>query len=129
MRLMLPIGDTHHIPPLVHQVWVGSEPPAWVQHSWREWDEFAESDGLTTMRHLDELPFTARLCSRYPLTPVQRANLIRLEALSFYGGIYMDTDIVPLRSLQRFHGKRPAWIGTLKSWEGTESRWSCNNAT
>jgi mannosyltransferase OCH1-like enzyme len=32
-------------------------------------------------------------------TPAQRADILRLEVLSRYGGIYVDTDFEPLRAL------------------------------
>lgn len=111
----LPAEKLGPIPPVVHQIWVGKPPPAWVEDMWEEWDIFAAETGLTVRRWTnDDLAgtLTHRLISRYPfLTPVKIADFLRIEVVSLYGGMYMDSDTVPLRPLDEYVGDRPAWIG------------------
>src|SRR5699024_12275342 len=46
---------------------------------------------------------TGRICRRHPgLAPVVIADLLRVEAVSLYGGLYMDSDTIPLRSLDEW---------------------------
>lgn len=111
----LPTEKLGPIPPVVHQIWVGKPPPAWVENMWAQWDSFAAETGLTVRRWTnDDLAgtLTHRLISRYPfLTPVKIADFLRIEVVSLYGGMYMDSDTVPLRPLDEYVGDRPAWIG------------------
>ena len=113
----LPVDRLGPIPDVVHQIWVGSEPPAWVRRFWAGWDEFAaEHHPRLTMRRWtdDDLDGTAtgRICRRHPgLAPVVIADLLRVEAVSLYGGLYMDSDTIPLRSLDEWTGHRAGWMG------------------
>lgn len=127
------------IPPVVHQIWVGKPPPPWVRHLWAEWDRFADEHGLTMRRWTnDELEgtLTRRLLRAHPfLAPVQLADLLRIEVTSLHGGLYMDSDTVPLRSLEEYVGDRPGWLGqgptdTSKTGEDLErAARFVNNAT
>src|SRR5699024_12726346 len=84
----LPVDRLGPIPDVVHQIWVGSEPPAWVRRFWAGWDEFAaEHHPTLTMRRWtdDDLDGTAtgRISRRHQgLAPVVIADLLRVEAVS-----------------------------------------------
>jgi hypothetical protein len=39
------------------------------------------------------------------------ADLMRVMAVSLYGGVYADTDTMPLQPLDSWVGDRPGWVG------------------
>jgi hypothetical protein len=131
--------DLAPIPPIVHQVWMGSQPPPWVRHYWALWDDFAAAhDPVLTLRRWTDadLPrlLTGRLVEQMPhLSPVQRANFARVEVLAFHGGLYMDCDTTPLRPLTEWIGARASWAAAMPSWAQVRgkvdmSRMTCNTA-
>jgi inositol phosphorylceramide mannosyltransferase catalytic subunit len=90
------------IPRVFHQVWVGPDPlPAefvqyrqtWLDHhpGWelRFWTE-------------DNLPEGLRRTEVYQRirSPAERSDILRLELVYRYGGVYVDTDFECLRSLE-----------------------------
>lgn len=146
------------IPPVVHQVWVGTDsPPSWVRTLWEEWDDAtqpaATGQTLTVRRWTnDDLPSTltgrwlakaSRSSSRstphpseWPVHPVVVADLLRVEILYLHGGLYMDSDTRPLRvgpdtdpSLTRdWTGHRAAWIGQGPPDRSAASRYAARAA-
>lgn len=86
---------------LIHQVWIGGEPPAWLlanaeklqglNPSWRHrlWRE----EDLRELRPINAAVIAATS------SPVSRADLWRLELLHQFGGLYADLDIEWLRPL------------------------------
>ncbi|HEX2384846.1 MAG TPA: glycosyltransferase [Acidimicrobiales bacterium] len=85
---------------MIIRVWLGPEPPrrvveleaawrelnpGWLVHTWREWE-------LPALRN--QLWFDAAT------HPAQRADIARLELLHRFGGVYVDTDFVPLRPIE-----------------------------
>lgn len=89
------------IPPIFHRVWLGTSPlpeefqrygETWLHHhpGWemRLWTE-------------DNLPEVCRteILDRLR-TPAERADMLRYELLYRFGGIYVDTDIECLRSIE-----------------------------
>ncbi len=90
------------IPRVFHQIWVGPDPlPAeyaayqqtWLEHhpGWtlRFWTE-------------DNLPLPLRRpeAAERLRVPAERANILRLELLWRFGGVYLDTDFECLRSIE-----------------------------
>lgn len=103
----LPIGEPAPIPPVLHRIWVGGEPPAWVIDSWIRWNTFLEQSRHDweiiswTDFSIEDTPLEhiAAVADFYELPPRGKADLLRVVAASLYGGWYMDADVVPLRSL------------------------------
>jgi mannosyltransferase OCH1-like enzyme len=95
-------GDA--IPRIIHRIWLGAPMPpdvarfgkawqrlhgGWTVRTWRDWDMPA----LQHQRWFDEAE-----------SPAQRADIVRLELLHRYGGVYVDTDFEPLRPLDDLLG-------------------------
>lgn len=103
------ISSATGIPPRLHRIWVGpsDEVPEWVQASWRRWDQFLEDSAFEwqtfewTNQSVRGTPLyrAVEVASYYGLPPRGLADLIRVIAVSMYGGFYVDADVVPLRSL------------------------------
>lgn len=89
------------IPRIIHQIWIGPDPlpddqrpyiKSWKRHhpSWEH--------KLWTEENLPEDPVRPEILERLR-TPVERADILRLEILYRYGGVYVDTDLECLRPL------------------------------
>ena len=89
------------IPRLLHQVWVGAHPmpeefadyrESWRRHhpSWemRLWTEESLPDDLVRPEVYERLR-----------SPAERSDIIRLEVLYRFGGVYVDTDVECLRPI------------------------------
>jgi mannosyltransferase OCH1-like enzyme len=89
------------IPRILHQVWVGPDPmpqefqdyreswrrhhPAWEMHFWTEEnlpDDLVRKEAYERLRN-----------------PAERSDIIRLEVLFRFGGVYADTDVECLRPI------------------------------
>lgn len=89
------------IPHVLHQVWIGGPPPGWVRRFWDSWDAALESTDWTVERHTDDnlAPDLAQLCANAQqrgLTLRGTADLLRLRILQQRGGVYTDSDTMPL---------------------------------
>lgn len=89
------------IPKVFHHIWLGPDPlpkdhRPWIQ-SWkkhhRDW-EFT----LWTEENLPEDPIRPEILERLR-APVERADILRLEILYRYGGVYLDTDLECVRPI------------------------------
>lgn len=105
------LEERQPIPRMVHQIWIGSTPPAWVRTCWALWDEFAAANHLV-MNRVTSLDgsISGRVGALRHLPPVVTADLLRLELLARYGGLYMDSDTIPLSNLDAYVGRRSAWV-------------------
>ena len=115
------------IPRILHQVWVGPDPmpqeyegyreswrrhhPGWEMHLWTEDslpDDFVRPEAYERLRN-----------------PAERSDIIRLEVLYRFGGVYVDTDIECLRPIDPLLGgactSSPAPWGR-RSWRRRRSR-------
>jgi hypothetical protein len=122
----LPVERDAIVPRVLHQVWVGSPVPTWVQRNWDLLDTLHPD--WTILRWTDdnsnEWPLS-RLASKRGLPHVVvLADLIRIEQVWKHGGVYLDSDMVPLRPLDRLAGGSP-WIAS-GGWEGADA--TANNA-
>lgn len=107
------------IPRVVHQIWAGGHPPVWVTGLWDRWDVYAQRNGIEIRRWFDNdiaRTVSGRVGFEHMLTPVKIADLLRLELMSLQGGLYMDSDTVPLQSLQPYFGDRPGWLAHGQDW-------------
>lgn len=132
---MLPLSRpaVNEIPRILHQIWIGSPPPAWVRRTWATWDVFMEEhhgdwtiqrwtdNSLDSVGSAHPLVRTLRAAGRVGMTPRGTADLLRVQAVSLFGGLYFDSDTVPLQPLDRFVGDRGGWIGTAPRTEGTRT--------
>jgi mannosyltransferase OCH1-like enzyme len=89
------------IPRIIHRIWLGPEPmPAQFEHygeTWRAhnpgWEmRLWTDDRLSTLRRPLALDRARR--------PGERANVLRYELLRELGGVYVDTDVECLRSIE-----------------------------
>lgn len=111
------------IPHQLHQIWIGSPPPAWVSRFWDTWDAALADTDWTTVRHTDEtLPDSLRAvwrnADRLGLGVRGTADLLRLRILQEHGGVYADSDTMPLVTgpdLTRHLEGDQLWFGT---WQG-----------
>jgi len=113
-------GPSVGVPKILHQVWVGSEPPTWVQDNWEPWLDLLSGDWRVyhwTDANADQWPLAARARNHVP-HPAILSDYVRLEMLYRYGGVYLDSDTRPLRSLDPLTGPdRPAWISAFsETW-------------
>ena len=104
------------IPRLFHQIWIGPDPlPAeytgyqqtWLDHhpGWelRFWTDRNLPDGLRRPEAAERLR-----------APAERADILRLELLWRFGGVYVDTDFECLRSLEPLIDGADLFIGLAK---------------
>jgi mannosyltransferase OCH1-like enzyme len=89
------------IPRIIHQIWLGPDPlpeehARWIE-SWKrhhpEWDH-----RMWTEDNLPADPLRREVLDRLRM-PVERADILRLEALHRHGGVYVDTDVECLRPI------------------------------
>lgn len=108
--------DAHLVPRTLHVVWVGSPVPASVRAVWRAWDRALNSTSTgpawIVVEHTEPSAVVARAQHVYGLSPRAVADLVRIEAVSEYGGVYVDSDCVPTEPTLRDQlAERPAWVG------------------
>jgi FkbM family methyltransferase len=89
------------IPRIIHQIWIGPDPlpddhRPWIE-SWKrhhpDWEH-----RLWTEEDLPSNPIRPEILERLR-APVERADILRLEILYRHGGVYADTDLECLRSM------------------------------
>ncbi len=106
------------IPKIIHQIWVGPNPlpekyaplvakigpmhSDWVHHLWTE-------DNLPEDTIRNEWRERLRM-------PAERSDLLRLELLYKFGGIYLDIDFDVLKRLDPILSMAPIVVGNLKEW-------------
>lgn len=93
------------IPALLHLIWVGSNPrPDYVDRYVEQWNALMPtwSVRLWTNEDLTESEFPADILTKIHACTkgAQKADIMRYFIMYKYGGIYLDTDIVPHRSLE-----------------------------
>jgi len=89
------------IPKIIHQIWLGDAPMSKYIDQWREMNPTFEHK-IWTEENLPELRNEKHFNSYsnyHASLHCGRADILRLEVLEKYGGIYIDADCVPLRPL------------------------------
>lgn len=109
------------IPRIVHRIWLDDPmPPEFADHGrrwaelhpgWAVWDWRSTAD-LPSLRNRDLFDRARELCPR-PSWEWRRfeADLLRLELLEQFGGVYADTDVQPLANLEPLLDGRPCVVG------------------
>jgi hypothetical protein len=96
------------IPRNLHQIWLGPDPPPEAFVEWREefrrmhphWNHFLWTDEAAAGRRLANRDLWLRAPDIAGDSIGQfRADLLRYEVLSWFGGVYVDMDCEPLRPL------------------------------
>ncbi len=106
---MIALAGTTSIPKILHQIWLGKGEMPLNQRRWRR--RFAEMNPHWEMRLWTDVggdnlpPILNRnawdACTNIGGTPgcVMRSDILRLELLARFGGVYLDTDVKPIRPL------------------------------
>jgi hypothetical protein len=89
------------IPRIIHQIWIGPDRlpeghRAWIE-TWKEHHPEWEHR-LWTEDDLPDDPIRPEVLNRLR-SPVERADILRLEILYRQGGVYVDTDVECLRPM------------------------------
>lgn len=80
------------IPKLIHQIWLGGNPPERYRQFMDSWKALASwKYRLWTDADLPEFDHPLL---KQDLSLVEKADVLRLEILSKYGGLYVDTDVM-----------------------------------
>jgi len=104
------------IPRIFHQIWIGPDPLP---------DEFLAYQDTWRSRHPDwelrfwtdaNLPDGLRRPESYERlrSPVERADILRLEVVWRFGGVHVDADFECLRSIEPLIGDADFFIGRAK---------------
>lgn len=110
-------GPKHSFPKIVHLCWfpqLADVPPRWrdTPTKWRNLNP-----GWAVMTW-SERQFTDFMQTHYPMwlgeflrvnVPVKKSDFARMVLLHHYGGVYIDFDIEPLRSLDSFLSDEVVW--------------------
>lgn len=117
--------ETYRIPKIIHQIWLGSPVPvryiAWMR-SWTEW--LGWDYKLWTEEDIKSLPLYNQDLYNESTNYGEKSDLLRLELLLHFGGIYADTDFECVnrnvfdelnRSYDFFIGFEPIEHGTINN--------------
>jgi mannosyltransferase OCH1-like enzyme len=105
-RLQQPPLGEYRIPPIIHQIWLGSSFPtkyrSW-QKTWQKIPGFKYH--LWTEEDIYTFPLKNRELYDKATNWGERSDIVRYEILYRYGGLYVDTDFVCLKPqrIQELH--------------------------
>ena len=104
------------IPRVFHQIWLGPDPLpdeyAGYQQSWLRLHPGWELR-FWTEENLPE-PLLRPEAAQRLRVPAERANILRVEVLLRFGGVYVDTDFECLRSIEPLVDRAEFFIGLAK---------------
>lgn len=114
-----------NIPKLLHLIWVGDKPiPDDVSANISKWREVMPDWTLRIWRNddinEDEFPYDILMKIRLSKKFAQKADIMRYHIIEKYGGIYLDTDNVPHRSLNdilELGSDIILWHDNVVTWE------------
>src|SRR2546429_5904594 len=104
------------IPRVFHQIWLGPNPlPEEYQRYQQTWLDCHPGWELRMWTE-ENLPEGLRRPEAYEKlrAPAERANILRLELLWRFGGVYVDTDFECLRSIEPLIGDAELFITLAK---------------
>lgn len=113
----IPPSASPRIPFVLHQVWMGGELPP-MYRRWRErWMELHPEweHRLWTDAEIADLDFETRDLFESTDHVAMKSDLIRVEVIRKFGGLYVDTDYECLRPLDPFH-YRYDFYGSLRAF-------------
>ncbi len=102
--------DAHSIPQQFIRIWLGPNPiPEMFQEWWRDFKEIHPDFKFLTITDNTEIILPKNLEDIYHAvnTYASRSDILRLIALYELGGIYVDTDVMPLRSFEKLLKDKP----------------------
>lgn len=110
------------IPRILHLVWVGGPRPDWVCASHERWIQHVNSDpnggGWQIRLHLDYPVPTSeavdaglRIGQKFGVIPSAQSDIIRSRAMFEEGGVYVDTDTMPIRQFDESLLAGGPWVG------------------
>jgi mannosyltransferase OCH1-like enzyme len=120
------------IPHIFHYVWLGQSPMDPVMTEWqRGWSRLHPGWQTRTWREDADLPAHMLTCEdeivecRYPTllascsTPARKSDIWRYQILEQQGGVYLDTDVEPIKPIEHLIEGADAFAGLC--W--TSYRW------
>lgn len=93
------------VPRLLHRIWLGSPIPTWAEEFWSGWRRLHPDWTLHTWCETNLPPLRNQTLydDAEHLTAGNvwqlRSDIVRYELLWLYGGVYVDCDMEPLRSI------------------------------
>lgn len=90
------------IPPIFHMIWIGENPiPDHVIQNYNLWKSIMPHWGSKLWKNEDINQFPQEVIDKVNQANkgAQKADILRYYILQKYGGFYIDTDIIPSRSL------------------------------
>ena len=107
------------IPPTFHRVWLDEPVPERFDEYWSRlralhpgWDFRTWQDSAEVREHLQHRALFDSF-TEYPAAYALRSDLARYELVEKFGGVYVDTDVEPLRAFDALLADGRAFIG----WE------------
>ena len=105
-------NNVNNIPRILHLIWVGDkEEPPYLMENINKWIELLPNWEIMLWKNNDLTTKHFPLNIIYLLDKVkkgaQKADIMRYFIIKKYGGVYMDSDITPYRSLEPIITKLP----------------------
>jgi mannosyltransferase OCH1-like enzyme len=88
-----------HIPKIIHQIWLGGEVPEKYRKFMQSWKKFNPdyTYKLWTDKDVNDIFITKRSIFEACKNQGMRSDILRMEILRQYGGVYVDTDFECIR--------------------------------
>lgn len=96
---------TNNIPKIIHLIWVGeNDPPSYFNLHFRKWKELMPDWELRVWRNeditLQHFPEDIIQLLKTVKKGAQQADIMRYFIMEKYGGVYLDSDITPHKTLE-----------------------------
>jgi hypothetical protein len=106
------LEDVNYIPRILHLIWVGDkEEPFYFNNHVSKWKELMPNWEIRVWKNnditTDHFPLSILDVLNRVEKGAQKADIIRYFIIEKYGGIYVDSDITPHRSLEPFIKQLP----------------------
>lgn len=107
-----------NIPNIIHRIWLDDPMPRTFENYKEEWEYTHPDWEIVEWRNSNDLPpmINQELFDRAAEITHKdwkrfQADLMRLELLYRYGGLYVDTDVCPNRNLEKLIKQRRVFLG------------------
>lgn len=99
------VPTTYSIPPIIHLIWLGSSIPPQVDAAFQSWEKHHPNWEIKIWTDKELINFlwsSERSLQAFnqASTWAEKADILRLEVLYKFGGVYSDADVVCLNSFQ-----------------------------